>query len=631
VVPVEILKSGITAKQRVYQRRDIEHEPDDILLTLAEEGKRVRFVKKFPSVVPTRPKKTDITVARNRGGLGDVISCLAALKGLKNKYPEKKVAFMVDERYLPIAQNLKYIDALVPYEANMLLPEGVINLSTPDVNYERGRENIGKNRIEIYCAACGVEPSRPEIKLTKAETRWGKDFANTDNIKIGIQYKSAGSQRNVSDVLWGQLYDSLIQYKELQLYLFHTKKLPDWIDRDIVPVIGYGLRETASIVNQMDLMITLDSGLMHLAGALGKRVLALFGPSDPKVQLKYYNADYVWPGQGLDCCPCWGVAKTECPERKCMTMIKSGMIMDKVVKRFDLRIQKKEIYRRNRQPSIFDHDLKKEIVYDSRHDQIGDQIGVAAMFQFITQKYPARVSWVRGICNRGEGESVRWSRDFNILDWIKFPIHRYYDEPVGDKDRIAMHSYVNGSFYIWDDVKRLADKHKFYPKMVVPEHVDRMYKLPEQPYIVVHVLQRTGKRDDDQGYVSRRALDFEKYASLCRRLSKNISVVRVGAKYDSIEPIAGITDLTSEGLLLNETLKIISGASLFMGGDTGLKLAASALGIPVIIEVDDYSKALNGLAGCRPDLLHCFRLGEKLDMLLNTARKIIGGCNDKRE
>ncbi len=41
------------------------------------------------------------------------------------------------------------------------------------------------------------------------------------------------------------------------------------------------LKHLAAVLERADLMITVDSGPMHVAGAMGTRVLALFGPTDP--------------------------------------------------------------------------------------------------------------------------------------------------------------------------------------------------------------------------------------------------------------------------------------------------------------------------------------------------------------
>jgi heptosyltransferase-2 len=44
---------------------------------------------------------------------------------------------------------------------------------------------------------------------------------------------------------------------------------------------GKPIREVAAILAQMDLVISNDTGIMHVAAAVGAPVLSLFGPTNP--------------------------------------------------------------------------------------------------------------------------------------------------------------------------------------------------------------------------------------------------------------------------------------------------------------------------------------------------------------
>ncbi len=77
------------------------------------------------------------------------------------------------------------------------------------------------------------------------------------------------------------------------------------------------LRELAALIGLCDLLLTNDSGPMHIAAALGTEVIALFGSTDPIVTGPYRS------GQVLDkkvsCSPCF---KRQCPiDFRCMKEI----------------------------------------------------------------------------------------------------------------------------------------------------------------------------------------------------------------------------------------------------------------------------------------------------------------------
>ncbi len=85
------------------------------------------------------------------------------------------------------------------------------------------------------------------------------------------------------------------------------------------------LLTTAALIGQCRLFISNDSGLMHVAVAMGVPVAALFGPTDPGRTAPYGQAHRVIR-LGLPCSPCWsinnvGMGKIRCifPVNRCLT------------------------------------------------------------------------------------------------------------------------------------------------------------------------------------------------------------------------------------------------------------------------------------------------------------------------
>jgi len=59
-----------------------------------------------------------------------------------------------------------------------------------------------------------------------------------------------------------------------------------------------------SLLKGMDLLITVDSGPMHWADAMGVPLVAVFGATDPSRTGPYHQRDHVVTQSGLDCRPC---------------------------------------------------------------------------------------------------------------------------------------------------------------------------------------------------------------------------------------------------------------------------------------------------------------------------------------
>jgi heptosyltransferase-1 len=77
------------------------------------------------------------------------------------------------------------------------------------------------------------------------------------------------------------------------------------------------LRELACIYREAALLVTTDSGPMHLAAAMETPVVALFGPTDP-ARTGPYGPGHRIIRKGLSCSPCF---RKRCETPRCMTDI----------------------------------------------------------------------------------------------------------------------------------------------------------------------------------------------------------------------------------------------------------------------------------------------------------------------
>lgn len=84
------------------------------------------------------------------------------------------------------------------------------------------------------------------------------------------------------------------------------------------------LRELACLYRQAELVITTDSGPMHIAAAMGTPVVALFGPTDARRTGPYGNRHRV-VSVDIPCRPCF---KRKCSTGECMHGIKAGAVFN---------------------------------------------------------------------------------------------------------------------------------------------------------------------------------------------------------------------------------------------------------------------------------------------------------------
>ncbi len=85
------------------------------------------------------------------------------------------------------------------------------------------------------------------------------------------------------------------------------------------------LYQSAGLVRDAKLVLTNDTGLMHIAAAFQKRILSFWGNTVPEFGMTPYKADPVseiMEVKDLDCRPCSAIGFNECPKKhfNCMKM-----------------------------------------------------------------------------------------------------------------------------------------------------------------------------------------------------------------------------------------------------------------------------------------------------------------------
>lgn len=90
------------------------------------------------------------------------------------------------------------------------------------------------------------------------------------------------------------------------------------------------LKELGALLRKCSLLVTNDSGPMHIAAAVGTPVVAIFGPTSPRLQGPHGNKHVVVRNERLDCLEC---NFTKCPIGNiCMTELSVGDVMAGVEK-----------------------------------------------------------------------------------------------------------------------------------------------------------------------------------------------------------------------------------------------------------------------------------------------------------
>lgn len=94
------------------------------------------------------------------------------------------------------------------------------------------------------------------------------------------------------------------------------------------------ITESAILAKQCDLVIGVDTGMQHIADAVGTKTLTIFGPTNPKI-FGAYSEKAELIEVATDCKYCYGTDKyLSCDERKCLNKINVQMIKKSIDRLF---------------------------------------------------------------------------------------------------------------------------------------------------------------------------------------------------------------------------------------------------------------------------------------------------------
>ena len=95
-------------------------------------------------------------------------------------------------------------------------------------------------------------------------------------------------------------------------------------DKALLNACGkYSIHQSASLLKQAKVLITHDTGLMHIGAAFQKRIISVWGNTVPRFGMFPYRSgsgSVQFEVKGLKCRPCSKIGHKQCPKKhfKCM-------------------------------------------------------------------------------------------------------------------------------------------------------------------------------------------------------------------------------------------------------------------------------------------------------------------------
>lgn len=324
--------------------------------------------------------------------VGDAILSLPAMRGLRRLFPEAYIGLLVRAYLGDLLRDVADVDEVIPYQpkkgvyrwvnelymVRLLRREGFdVALILPRsfrsalvaylagipvrIGYvDEGRdfllthgiprtdELLRVHRIKYYlhlieCMGRVPDEDPPVIEVTPEKKQWAYGFLRScgmenSHLMVGfIPGATYGSAKCWDPERFSELGTKLCRGYGANILIFGTqseRELADMIARGIdgkvVNLAGSTtLPQLAALMESCDVVVTNDTGPMHISAAVKTPVVAIFGSTDPVTTGPCGNGHIIVRNE-VSCSPC---LRRVCPtDHRCMDLISSNDVYEALLK-----------------------------------------------------------------------------------------------------------------------------------------------------------------------------------------------------------------------------------------------------------------------------------------------------------
>ncbi|WP_204701716.1 lipopolysaccharide heptosyltransferase II [Halanaerobacter jeridensis] len=319
--------------------------------------------------------------------LGDLIFATPFIKNLRDKYPEARIDFVANANFVSIIEDNPYLDNVYGYNKKWsILESWNFARSLSGNNYDLGLNIHGNWRTALLMKVIGPDysvgfgdkgrglfldqelPRLDEAHMVEVYRQFLRDlgFLELPESELELKVKESAAD-NVEELLasynlnpkqniialntggswqtkrwpkekFAALADKLIK-KEAGEVIFtggpsdieRVDEIRELMGEDVVSLAGETtLEELTALADKIDVMVSGDSGPVHVTAAVGTPTITLFGPSNEK---KYhpYGEEHQIITHDIECRPC---GEHECPleHHDCLEKVKVNKVFNAITK-----------------------------------------------------------------------------------------------------------------------------------------------------------------------------------------------------------------------------------------------------------------------------------------------------------
>ncbi len=311
----------------------------------------MKLITQINKLLPYLKKPSDINTFHNvlvvsNTGLGDTILFTPAIISLRNSFPDINITFMVNKKMFPLFDGFEFVNSFVLYSSGFFSQLRIINnlrkrkIDTIFLFHSNGPEDIffsvfsgAKNILKMtdnpnhkykkifinspnLTTKHDIEKKLDLVRLFNPDKLYKKMlipkhfYSENSYLKKDPGIKYIGMQLGAQDIYKMWPIDNFIclaekickEFSNIKFVMLGSTKYEQNLVKKfqlgfsgsdlIVNLCGNSsIKSLPKILNDLELVITNDTGTLHLAIALQIKTVSLFGPTDSRVFGPYQDLD----------------------------------------------------------------------------------------------------------------------------------------------------------------------------------------------------------------------------------------------------------------------------------------------------------------------------------------------------
>lgn len=302
--------------------------------------------------------------------IGDIVLTTPVIRCLKQQYPDAEVHYVTKKSYKTLLENNLYIDKVFTLEkslndlVNQLKSEEydyVIdlhnNLRTRIIKFRLGVKSFSFDKLNFqkWILVKFKKDIMPKVhivdrymktveSLAVKNDNQGLDYFIPEKDDLPLEWLPDAFQNKYAVYAIGGQHETKKMPLNKMVELCKTIKLPlvliggkedtvvsEQLSVSVknIPIFDacgkMNLNQSASIIQKAEIVYTHDTGMMHVAAALKKKVISIWGNTVPEFGMYPYQTSFeIIENKNLQCRPCSKIGYDKCPAGhfKCMNDLK---------------------------------------------------------------------------------------------------------------------------------------------------------------------------------------------------------------------------------------------------------------------------------------------------------------------